>query len=312
MQHSSIIVLFLLGVVCNIVLAAQLRILAGSNDLKQGAYASILEIDTATNNYTVIRDKIQLYPGRMMMLGTSGTLNGTDCYILAVRGVKNTYQLSLQYFRISDGVMIQQSPETGMIYIYDSILADETKEANILMQGSSGTEGEVFYFVDAVSGQYKKMQYAVDLDFGQYSYLSPPRLFSIDDFLDEVFSHEYTTWGPVETVMKLDCWRRGVDVWGNNREYYVLTPDSLYRCPAVAQTVCSEFINIQVNLTAQFTNKVVRGITFDKAMQKMYFIGDPQTLYTVDVATQTIESQINLSQLFDKYPQLRNLRVYEQ
>jgi len=246
-----------------------------------------------------------------MMLGTSGTLNGTDCYILAVRGVRNTYQLSLQYFRISDGVMIQQSPETSMIYIYDSILADETKESNILMQGSSGSQGEVFYFVDAISGKFEMMQYAVDLDYGQYSYLIPPRLFSINYYLQWVFSHDYTTYTPVESIMELNCWYRGVDVWGNNGEYYVLTPDSLYRCPAVSQTVCSEFINIQVNLTAQFTNKVVRGITFDKEMQKMYLIGDPQTLYTVDVATQTIESQISLSKLFDKYPQLKNLRVYE-
>jgi len=276
-------------------LAAQLRILAGSNDHAQlVGYASILGIDTATNTYTVIKDKVQLFP---------------DCYILAVRA--ETHQLSLQYFRMSDGVMLQQSPDTGMIMIYDSILADETKESNILMQGSSGSEGEVFYFVDAVSGKFKQIQWGVDSDYGLFTYMSPPRIFSVSTYLSWVFSYDYTKmYTDDQYLIKLNG--RGVDVWGNNREYYVLSTDSLYLCPAVSQTVCSEFINISVNLTGQLTNKVVKGITFDKAMQKMYFIGDPQTLYTVDVASQTIESQISLSQLFDKYPQVRNLRVYEE
>jgi len=312
MQYSSIIAFLLLGFVYNVVLATQLRILAGSNDnMQREAYASIVEIDTTTNIYTVIRDKVQLYPGRTMMIATSGTLNGTDCYILAVFGT--IYQFSLQYFRMSDGVLLLQSPAIRLTMLYDSIVADETKELNILVQAFDGPNEEVSYFVNALSGKSEQLENAENvLDNGLYTYLGPPRVFSVMRTLNCIFSYEYATRGTLETIMDLDYCGKGVDVWGNKGEYYVLTPCMVYRCPAVAQTVCSEFINIQVNLTIQYTNHVVRGVTFDKEMKKMYFIGDPQTLYTVDVATQMIESQISVSQLFDKYPQLRDLRVYEQ
>lgn len=96
-------------------------------------YASILEIDTNSEEFVVIRDKVELFPGnssttqhaqhtrtltiyyersyqitgQLMMLGTSGTLKGEDCYVLAAM---QTGFISLQYFRLSDGVMLQQSP----------------------------------------------------------------------------------------------------------------------------------------------------------------------------------------------------------
>jgi len=245
-----------------------------------------------------------------MILGTSAMFNGTDCYILAVRS--NTIQFYLQYFRMSDGVLLQQSPDTGIMTWYDSILADETQESNILLQGFAGAWEELSFLLDILSWGYTKLVYAENgLDIGLYTYRDDPFVFSVDRHLNSVFYYDYITYGNAAIIMELN-YSHGVDVWGNKGQYYILTPNIMYRCPTVIHSVCSEFIKISVNLTAQYNKQVVRGITFDKKMQKMYFIGDPQTLYTVDVATQTIESQISLSQLFDEYPQIRNLRLYEE
>jgi len=293
-------------------LATQLRIIAGDEDFAhegQGSYASIVEIDTTTRNFIVIRDKVNIYPGRAVILGTSGTLNGTDCYIMAVK----TRDFSLQYFRMSDGVLLHKSPDVGLMGMYDSIQADENDESHILVQGFTPQSGEGSFFVDISSGKFTEIPNR-GLDFGLYTYISPPLIFSVNWYLSAVFYYNYVNFNnnDIPDILELNCCGTGIDVWTNKREYYVLTPYSLYRCPTVKQSVCTEFMKMSVNLTGQYEHKVLRGITFDKAMRKMYFIADPQTLYTVDVATQTIESQMNLSELFAKYPQVTNLRVYEQ
>lgn len=48
------------------------------------------------------------YLGMYTLLGASGTLNGVDCYILGVK--VGLAQVSIQYFRMSDGVLLQKAP----------------------------------------------------------------------------------------------------------------------------------------------------------------------------------------------------------
>lgn len=52
------------------------------------------------------------------MVATTGTLNGEYCYIV---GVRNGGYISLKYLRMSDGALLQQSPDMHVANRYQNV-----------------------------------------------------------------------------------------------------------------------------------------------------------------------------------------------
>lgn len=95
-------------------------------------YAAILGIDTTSGDYTILSSKIPLMAGELLhyltvihcvtggvnaFLGTSGIINGTECFAVVAKNPWAFYQ----YFKLSDGAMIFSSPDTKTVleYHYD-------------------------------------------------------------------------------------------------------------------------------------------------------------------------------------------------